>query len=111
MQEPEVRDGCDGHMLLSLWSPNFLNTQRSRRCSQFDIVPPSCQRKLPGHLRWIQKEECNPHASSSPSYDQHRSNLSRDLLTQLGRDKALLSPIVHWVGVNPGQFGIYHCTF
>lgn len=60
MQEPEVRGGCDGHTLLSLLSPNVLNTQRSWRCSQFDIVPPSYRRKLPGHLRWIQKEEMQP---------------------------------------------------
>ena len=65
MQEPEVQGGCDGH---TLWSPNFLNTQRFWRCSQLDTVPPGCRRKLPGHLRWIQKEECNLHASSSPSY-------------------------------------------
>lgn len=52
----------------SLWPPNFLNTQRSWRCGWFDLVPPGCQSKLPGHLRWIQKEECNPHSSSCPSY-------------------------------------------
>lgn len=46
-----------------------------------------------------------------PPTNQHRSDPSRVLLPQLGRDKALLKPIVHWVGANPGQFGIYHCTF
>lgn len=46
-----------------------------------------------------------------PPTDQHWSDPSRVLPPQLGGDKALLNPIVHWVGANPGQFGIYHCTF
>lgn len=62
-----MRGGSDGHTLRFLWSPNFRNTQRSWRCGQIDTRPAGCRRKLPGHLRWIQKEECNPHASSSPS--------------------------------------------
>lgn len=62
------RGGCDGHTQLSLWSPNFLSTQRSWSCSQFDRASPGCRRKLPGHLRWIQTEECYLNASSSPSY-------------------------------------------
>lgn len=36
LKEPEVRGGSDGHAQLSLWSPNFVSTQRSWRCHQFD---------------------------------------------------------------------------
>lgn len=46
-----------------------------------------------------------------PPTKQHWSDPSGALLPQLGEDKALLNPIVHWAGANPGQFGIYHCTF
>lgn len=107
-----MRGGCDGHTQLSLQSPNFVSTQRPWRCSQFDRASPGCRRKLPGHLRWIQNEECYLNAPSSPSYwpALERSQY-RVLPPQLGGDKALLNPIVHWVGANPGQFGIYHRTF
>lgn len=46
-----------------------------------------------------------------PPTDQHWSDTSRVLPPQFGGDKALLNPIIHWVGENPGQFWIYHCTF
>lgn len=101
----------DEYTQLPLWSPNSVRTQRSWRSSQFNKSSPGCQRKLPGHLRWIQNEECYLNTSSSPSYWQHWSDPSRVLPPQLGRDKALLNPVTHWVGANPGQFAIYHCTF
>lgn len=90
MQEPEVQSGCDGHTLLSFWSPNFRNTHKSQGCSQFDIVPPGCRIKLPAHLRWIQKEGCNPHASSSPSYRPalERSQQSSPAIAQQGQSAA-----------------------
>lgn len=90
MQEPEVRGGYDGHTLLSLWSSNFLNTQKSQGCSQFDIVPPGCRRTLPAHLRWIQKEGCNPHTSSSPSYQPalERSQQSSPATARQGQSAA-----------------------
>lgn len=105
-QEPEARGGRDVRALLFLWPPNFLNAWRSQTCSLSSTVP-SGAASGPGHLRWIQKEECKPQVSSRPSRSPALGRFQQKLLPQPGRDKALLNPIVRWVGAGPGRRGIH----
>lgn len=107
--EPAVRGGRDVRTQLVLWPPNFLKAWRSQTRSLSSTVP-SGAASGPGHLRWIRKEGRKPQVSSRPSCPPALERFQQKLLPQPGRDKALLDPIVRWVGADPGQRGIHRCN-